>query len=368
MHLSPEHESTLAELLPRTTMPVVQVTARTRIEPNHVYVIPPAASWPRSTASSRRRAAGGARRPHGRRPVLPHAGRHPRPARGGHRAVRRRRRRRDRHQAHQGARRPDDRAGPATRPSTPACRAAAIATGMVDWVLPVRADAGAPARVLPAGAAPQAAAEEGPQPARRRSGRQPARGRAARGAALSCAAAPAATSPTTSAPPSCGASRGACRSTASTTCGAYLDCLRTRPGEAGALLQDLLISVTNFFRDRDCFEALEAQIPELFSEQGAGRCVRVWVPACATGEEAYSIAMLLREHARTLDAPPLVQIFAPTWTKRRCATRATALYPTTIEADVSRGAAAPLLRQGAARLPRAARDCARWCCSPCTTC
>ena len=79
-------------------------------------------------------------------------------------------------------------------------------------------------------------------------------------------------------------------------------------------------------------------------------------PACATGEEAYSIAMLLLEHARTLDAPPAIQVFA---TRPRRggdhAPRARASIREAIAADVSRGAAAPLLRQGAARLPRAAR-------------
>ncbi len=84
----------------------------------------------------------------------------------------------------------------------------------------------------------------------------------------------------------------------------YLGFLRTHPGEAGALQQDLLISVTNFFRDRESFEALEARIPELFAGKTTGDAVRVWVAACATGEEAYSIAMLLLEHAELMEAPP----------------------------------------------------------------
>ncbi len=65
----------------------------------------------------------------------------------------------------------------------------------------------------------------------------------------------------------------------------YLTYLRTHPGEAGALLQDLLISVTNFFRDREAFDALERQIPELFKDKTSADVVRVWVPACASGEE-----------------------------------------------------------------------------------
>ena len=119
------------------------------------------------------------------------------------------------------------------------------------------------------------------------------------------------------------------------TLGAYLDCLRTRPGETTALLQDLLISVTNFFRDPGCFAALEARIPELFRNKGPGDAVRVWVTACATGEEAYSIAILLSEYARKLDAPPSLQIFATDLAPNALRVARDALYPMTIRADVS---------------------------------
>jgi two-component system CheB/CheR fusion protein len=81
-------------------------------------------------------------------------------------------------------------------------------------------------------------------------------------------------------------------------------------GEVSALLQDLLISVTNFFRDDDAFQALKNQIPSLFKGKTAGDQVRVWVAGCATGAEAYSIAMLLCEHASSLDTPPSLQVFA----------------------------------------------------------
>jgi two-component system CheB/CheR fusion protein len=115
----------------------------------------------------------------------------------------------------------------------------------------------------------------------------------------------------------------------------YLDCLRTRPGETGALLQDLLISVTNFFRDADCFDALAARIPDLFKGKSSSDTVRVWVAACATGEEAYSLAILLAEHARTLDAPPTVQIFATDLDGEAIQTAREGVYPATIEADLS---------------------------------
>ena len=115
----------------------------------------------------------------------------------------------------------------------------------------------------------------------------------------------------------------------------YLSLLRTNPGEAPALLQDLLISVTNFFRDRSAFEAVEKLIPELFSSKRAGDNVRVWSVACATGEEAYSLAMLLMEHAGTLDAPPTLQVFGCDLDERAIQVARTGFYPDTISADVS---------------------------------
>ena len=116
---------------------------------------------------------------------------------------------------------------------------------------------------------------------------------------------------------------------------AYLTNLRMHPGEAGALLQDLLISVTNFFRDREAFLALESQIPELFRNKTNTDTVRVWVPACATGEEAYSIAMLLSEHARTLEAPPTLQVFATDLDEAVLGEARNGVFPLSIVTDVS---------------------------------
>ena len=116
---------------------------------------------------------------------------------------------------------------------------------------------------------------------------------------------------------------------------AYLEFLRLHPGETGALLQDMLISVTNFFRDREAFDALESEIPCLFRDKRAGDTVRVWVPGCATGEEAYSIAMLLSEHARKIDAPPQIQVFATDLDESVIRGARDGSYPDTIAADVS---------------------------------
>jgi two-component system CheB/CheR fusion protein len=93
--------------------------------------------------------------------------------------------------------------------------------------------------------------------------------------------------------------------------GGYVDRLQTDPQEVSLLFHDLLIGVTSFFRDPETFDALRKTIiPQLFAGKAKDGVVRVWVPGCATGEEAYSIAMLLREHMITLPDSPRVQIFA----------------------------------------------------------
>jgi two-component system CheB/CheR fusion protein len=91
---------------------------------------------------------------------------------------------------------------------------------------------------------------------------------------------------------------------------AYIARLRQDPDEVTLLFRDLLIGVTAFFRDPDAFAALESTaIPALFQDKGPADAVRVWVPGCATGEEVYSIAILLREHMDELPHPPRVQVF-----------------------------------------------------------
>ena len=92
---------------------------------------------------------------------------------------------------------------------------------------------------------------------------------------------------------------------------AYLELLRSDPAEMTPLLQDLLITVTNFFRDPEAFALLESEvIPKLFAGKTSLDSVRVWVAGCATGEEAYSVGMLLLEAAQNLPDPPKIQIFA----------------------------------------------------------
>ncbi|MCQ8239564.1 CheR family methyltransferase [Rhizosaccharibacter radicis] len=90
----------------------------------------------------------------------------------------------------------------------------------------------------------------------------------------------------------------------------YITRMRNDRQEVQDLFQDLLIGVTQFFRDPQEFEVLESQIPRLFEDKSRDDHFRVWVLGCATGEEAYSIAIMLREHMATLAEPPRVQIFA----------------------------------------------------------
>ncbi|HMB91238.1 MAG TPA: CheR family methyltransferase, partial [Rhodothermales bacterium] len=122
----------------------------------------------------------------------------------------------------------------------------------------------------------------------------------------------------------------------SNTLDAYLAHLRQDAAEPHALLKDLLISVTNFFRDESAFDVLEAQIiPRLFEDKQPSGEVRVWVPGCATGEEAYSIAMLLAEHAATLADPPAIQVFATDLSENAVHKARAGVYPESIKADVS---------------------------------
>jgi len=91
----------------------------------------------------------------------------------------------------------------------------------------------------------------------------------------------------------------------------YLELLRKDPAEPEALFRDLLIGVTQFFRDGKAFDALKTRvIPKLVEGKRADDQIRVWVPGCATGEEAYSIAILLREEMQRRDLSFKVQIFA----------------------------------------------------------
>ena len=117
---------------------------------------------------------------------------------------------------------------------------------------------------------------------------------------------------------------------------AYRDFLRNHPEEAAPLLQDMLISVTNFFRDPDAFEALEREVlPALIESKQPGEQVRAWVAGCATGEEAYSLSMLLREQVDRQSKPLDIQVFATDIDERAIAVARKGLYARGIAEDIS---------------------------------
>ncbi|RYY67971.1 MAG: histidine kinase, partial [Comamonadaceae bacterium] len=281
LHLSPDHASALSDVLARaTSMQVIEVTTPVKVEPDTIYVIPPGRVL---------RSADG----HIVLEAMP-------PGRVRHVAVDMFfRTLADTHGPHAaaivlsgmdgdgaaGIKRVKEHGGLTIAQNPEECEhdsmpRAAFATGLVDWVLPVRE---MPARVaayfglekslqLPPEEPPPLARDEAQEAAlrdvllflRTRTGRNffPYKRativrRIARRMQI------------------CGTE----------SLPAYVTVLRTVPGEAGALLQDLLISVTSFFRDPEAFEALAHEIPRMFEGKQAGDAVRVWVTACATGEE-----------------------------------------------------------------------------------
>ena len=103
-----------------------------------------------------------------------------------------------------------------------------------------------------------------------------------------------------------------------------------------ALFRDLLIGVTNFFRDPEAFKEIEQQvIPKLLAGKPASAVIRIWVSGCSTGEEAYSLAILLAERQEAMKQSFKVQIFATDIDSLAIATARIGLYPASIAADLS---------------------------------
>ena len=108
------------------------------------------------------------------------------------------------------------------------------------------------------------------------------------------------------------------------------------------MLKDLLISVTNFFRDEDAFTYLETVIiPAILQHKTPDNPIRIWTAGCATGEEAYSIAMLLYEKFDGIKEMPPIQIFASDIDEAAIATAREGFYTLNDAADVSTRTAAP---------------------------
>ena len=116
----------------------------------------------------------------------------------------------------------------------------------------------------------------------------------------------------------------------------YVGFLQQHPEEVEALFRDLLIGVTSFFRDPDAFQSMAKKvIPRLFADKSAGSTIRIWVPGCSTGEEAYSIAMLLQEHLDGRQPACKIQIFATDLDRQSITMARTGIYPAGIAADLS---------------------------------
>lgn len=116
----------------------------------------------------------------------------------------------------------------------------------------------------------------------------------------------------------------------------YLRYLQLTRDEVDALFRDLLIGVTNFFRDTVIFEEIRKQvIPQLLAGKTAGSVIRVWVPGCSTGEEAYSIAILLRERMEEMQENFKVQVFATDIDREAIDHARAGIYTSSIIADVS---------------------------------
>lgn len=116
----------------------------------------------------------------------------------------------------------------------------------------------------------------------------------------------------------------------------YIQYLEEHPEEIDVLFRELLISVTSFFRDPDMFRELGTRIlPDALADRDAGAPFRVWCPGCATGEEAYSIAIELRECMASLARPPPVQIFGTDLDPVAIEFARAGRYPASIEADLT---------------------------------
>jgi two-component system CheB/CheR fusion protein len=116
----------------------------------------------------------------------------------------------------------------------------------------------------------------------------------------------------------------------------YVTYLRENPAEVRALYDDILISVTSFFRDPEAFEGLKTSVfPNLLKHQAHGTPIRVWVPGCSTGEEAYSIAICLIESLGDLASDTMFQIFATDISNVALERARVGIYPEAIALDIT---------------------------------
>jgi two-component system CheB/CheR fusion protein len=116
----------------------------------------------------------------------------------------------------------------------------------------------------------------------------------------------------------------------------YVNYLQRVPGEVDSLFRDLLIGVTNFFRDPEAFLVFRQRvIPQILARKQEGEVIRVWSAGCSTGEEAYSLAMLLVEEMQEHSKNCVVQIFATDLDGRAITMARAGLYPASIANDLT---------------------------------
>jgi two-component system CheB/CheR fusion protein len=116
----------------------------------------------------------------------------------------------------------------------------------------------------------------------------------------------------------------------------YLLYIQKTPKEVEELFRDMLIGVTQFFRDQEAFSALEKIIiPKLFLHKKSNNSIRIWSAGCSTGEESYSIAILLFEQMEALKQSFTIQIFATDIDGQAIATARNGVYPSSIAADIT---------------------------------
>ncbi|MHB1483902.1 MAG: chemotaxis protein CheB [Saccharofermentanales bacterium] len=116
----------------------------------------------------------------------------------------------------------------------------------------------------------------------------------------------------------------------------YVKYIQQTPAEVDLIFRDLLIGVTNFFRDPDAFKAFEEKaVPMIFDDKIPGSAIRVWIPGCSTGEEAYSIAIIMQEKMESYKKNYAIQIFATDIDSQSISIARAGNYSAGIAADVS---------------------------------
>lgn len=115
----------------------------------------------------------------------------------------------------------------------------------------------------------------------------------------------------------------------------YLKRIEADPAEVQALYEDMLINVTQFFRDPDTFQALKTDIFPKIAGEGAAEGVRIWVPGCSTGEEVYSLAICLLEYLEEREHQVRIQLFGTEISKHALERARAGLYGEAVAADVS---------------------------------